>query len=486
MTYYDLLEVTENASEEVIKAAYKTQATKYHPDNKKTGDEHKMQMLNIAYDVLSDPEKRRQYDQGLHKDDDQKAKEKRDEKDESDVKRQSSEAEGAQAKESQTSENSDTKKASNSSTSFENKNVKKTSDANQTTESKIANDYTREIHFQKKLGFFFRFPVLFFLACIGFPFSLISLVFLFIRHMKLKNDQDYIDREKKMKRTKFYAVILILVMILVAGCSNLESTSEDKKETQETVSENTSDSEEDVKEEKVEKPAEAEKEEAKQNETVTEDEEVTDSQEEMTEAEKAADEESEELEDIEPEDEVVVDDAECIADGLYNTYYPTYIALQYDENMLLNKSKKMKLYIDGEFVVEMVQGDEKVYGIMLSEGKHTMKIKSGWFESEKIDFEVGKYEFYDLQMDNLFYMKMGYKFGDPKIMEFYGTNIPAEDQDVIDTNADVGANAVYAFLYDAYEPIGNFQEVFTIYGEKYGFEDTDMYKSIVDAGLLDE
>ena len=41
MTYYEILEVTENASEEVIKAAYKTQAAKYHPDNKKTGDEKK-------------------------------------------------------------------------------------------------------------------------------------------------------------------------------------------------------------------------------------------------------------------------------------------------------------------------------------------------------------------------------------------------------------------------------------------------------------
>lgn len=68
MTYYDLLEINENASLDVIKAAYKTLAKKYHPDNlEKTDDmNHKlMEEINVAYDVLSDPQKRRQYDESI-------------------------------------------------------------------------------------------------------------------------------------------------------------------------------------------------------------------------------------------------------------------------------------------------------------------------------------------------------------------------------------------------------------------------------------
>lgn len=66
--YYEILEVRENASEEVIKMAYKALALKYHPD--RSGDvkkdaHTKMQMINEAYMMLSNPEKRKQYDQQM-------------------------------------------------------------------------------------------------------------------------------------------------------------------------------------------------------------------------------------------------------------------------------------------------------------------------------------------------------------------------------------------------------------------------------------
>ena len=63
MNYYELLEITPNASNEVVKAAYKAQVAKYHPDNVETGDIEKMKAINIAYETLSDPEKRKQYDE---------------------------------------------------------------------------------------------------------------------------------------------------------------------------------------------------------------------------------------------------------------------------------------------------------------------------------------------------------------------------------------------------------------------------------------
>ena len=57
---YDILEIQSTATEQDIKKAYKKQALKYHPD--KGGDENTFKKINRAYEVLSDPEKKRIYD----------------------------------------------------------------------------------------------------------------------------------------------------------------------------------------------------------------------------------------------------------------------------------------------------------------------------------------------------------------------------------------------------------------------------------------
>ena len=67
--YYDILEVNKNASPEIIEKAYKTLVKKYHPDlqdnNLKAEYEEKIKLINEAFEVLSDSEKRKNYDLDL-------------------------------------------------------------------------------------------------------------------------------------------------------------------------------------------------------------------------------------------------------------------------------------------------------------------------------------------------------------------------------------------------------------------------------------
>ena len=62
--YYDILWVSKWSTEEEIKKAYRKQAMKYHPDRNKwdKASEEKFKEINSAYEVLSDKNKRKQYD----------------------------------------------------------------------------------------------------------------------------------------------------------------------------------------------------------------------------------------------------------------------------------------------------------------------------------------------------------------------------------------------------------------------------------------
>jgi molecular chaperone DnaJ len=63
--YYKTLGVDKKASQDDIKKAYRKLARQYHPDtNKDAGAEERFKQVSEAYDVLSDPEKRKKYDRG--------------------------------------------------------------------------------------------------------------------------------------------------------------------------------------------------------------------------------------------------------------------------------------------------------------------------------------------------------------------------------------------------------------------------------------
>lgn len=64
MDYYEVLGIKKGAAAEEIKKAYKELAKKYHPDVSKEHEaEKKFKEINEAYSVLSDPQKKEQYDQ---------------------------------------------------------------------------------------------------------------------------------------------------------------------------------------------------------------------------------------------------------------------------------------------------------------------------------------------------------------------------------------------------------------------------------------
>ncbi|CAD5187981.1 unnamed protein product [Musa acuminata subsp. malaccensis] len=62
--YYKILEVDYDATEEIIRSNYIRLALKWHPDKKKEESAtSRFQEINEAYKVLSDPVKRREYDE---------------------------------------------------------------------------------------------------------------------------------------------------------------------------------------------------------------------------------------------------------------------------------------------------------------------------------------------------------------------------------------------------------------------------------------
>lgn len=65
VNYYDLLQINPRAEMETIHRVYRLFAARYHPDNKQTGDAERFRMIADAYEVLSDPDARAEYDRAL-------------------------------------------------------------------------------------------------------------------------------------------------------------------------------------------------------------------------------------------------------------------------------------------------------------------------------------------------------------------------------------------------------------------------------------
>ena len=66
--YYTILDIEKNANQNEIKTQFRKLAKQWHPDRKQ-GDEaeKKMAQINTAYEVLSNPKRRKMYDQHFSK-----------------------------------------------------------------------------------------------------------------------------------------------------------------------------------------------------------------------------------------------------------------------------------------------------------------------------------------------------------------------------------------------------------------------------------
>ena len=62
LDYYETLQISRHADIETVHRVYRMMATRFHPDNPRTGDTETFLRLKRAYQVLSDPDERAKYD----------------------------------------------------------------------------------------------------------------------------------------------------------------------------------------------------------------------------------------------------------------------------------------------------------------------------------------------------------------------------------------------------------------------------------------
>ena len=185
MNYYEILEISKSATLEVIKAAYKAQISKYHPDNLETGDLKKAQQINEAYEVLSDPVKRAEYDKKIALDEG------------NDIKN---------GDEKETTKYKDTPTDNEKSSDEENKDSEKTDIVEETKDLGNSDSETKEENL-KSLGVFFSLPVLYISLVVFFPVTIVLFIWRCYRLIRYKNI-------KKRKRHIVWTVVFIITAML--------------------------------------------------------------------------------------------------------------------------------------------------------------------------------------------------------------------------------------------------------------------------------
>lgn len=156
------------------------------------------------------------------------------------------------------------------------------------------------------------------------------------------------------------------------------------------------------------------------------------------------------------------DSMQRVVDGLFSDYYPVMLRIKYDNNLIFNKNKSLSIFIDGEKIDTMKQGDLNLYGLILSTGEHNLSVYSLLDKKAEVEFVVGREE---SNTELLIFMSdIKYKSGNPEIEYFV-------DADYIAYSSD--AEYYYNELTDINNhmdnciSIGNFLEIYTAYEEQH-------------------
>lgn len=144
-----------------------------------------------------------------------------------------------------------------------------------------------------------------------------------------------------------------------------------------------------------------------------------------------------------------------MANSLYDSYYPVYLFVDYEENLFLNKSKELKIFVDGEELEKVEQGAETCYAMILSKGEHTLKVSTSFIDADSQNFFVDKDAYMD-DIPNFIYCDLAFIDGNAEISSLFRLD-DVEFEDNIETLK------YYTLSVDKaqkqYKAIGDFEKV---------------------------
>ncbi len=172
-------------------------------------------------------------------------------------------------------------------------------------------------------------------------------------------------------------------------------------------------------------------------------------------------------------EEKIEDPIEKEAEELYENMYPVFIGVSYKENFIFSKDKELSLYIDGEEIEKLKQGEVSGYGFILSKGKHKIAVADNIINADSETFTVGEDKILGKEAANVFIIGIAYKNGSAIITDIVGTNI-TEYTSVESAKVEY-YERLLAFPEDHFIAVGNFTAVLKKYGELYPQKGEDSF-----------
>lgn len=153
---------------------------------------------------------------------------------------------------------------------------------------------------------------------------------------------------------------------------------------------------------------------------------------------------------------------EQYANAVYDPLYPVFMAFYYDENWIFKKKVKLDVYIDGNRIATLHQGNGDIFALMLSEGQHTVMAKSSMFNTDEEVFYVGKDRILEQCLPNIFGVTLKFKRNKAQVDSITGTNIT--EYDTLEEAMQEYIEEFYMVM-SSYTPVGMFEDIMNKYAE---------------------